>query len=580
MTVFRVWAPRARVSVDVVVGDRRVAMTPTGERGWYTAEVAGAAAGDDYAFSLDGADPLPDPRSPWQPGGVHGPSRLVDHTAFPWTDTRWKGMHLPSAVLYELHVGTFSPPGTFEGVIGRLDHLVELGVDAVELMPVAQFSGPRGWGYDGVDLYAPHELYGGPDGLKRLVDACHARDLGVVLDVVYNHLGPEGNHLDRFGPYFTDFYATPWGSAVNFDRAGSDEVRRFVIDNALMWLRDYHVDGLRVDAVHAIVDTSACHILEQLTGEVDALARALGRPLSVIAESDLNDPRIVRPREAGGFGCDAQWSDDFHHALHTVLTGETGGYYADFGSLADLAAALEHAYVYQGRWSAHRERTHGRAPDGLPPWRFLAYAQNHDQVGNRATGDRLSANVGAGRLKVAAALALTSPFVPLLFQGEEWGARTPFQYFTSHEDPELGRAVSQGRRSEFAAFGWRPDEVPDPQDVETFERSRLHWDDLEVERHRDLFAWYRELIALRRCTSALADGGWPVVRFDEHERWLVSERCGLAVAVNLAEGRRCVPVSDDRELRALLASAPDVTVARGAVELPPDSVAILAVTPR
>ena len=356
MTTFRVWAPRAeRVDLEID-GASPVPMVPA-HGGWFEAE----ADATDYAFRLDGGPPRPDPRSPWQPNGVDGPSRVVDHAAFPWTDQAWKGLHLPSAVVYELHVGTFTPEGTFDAVIERLDHLVELGVDTVELMPVAEFPGDRGWGYDGVDLYAPHHAYGGPDGFKRLIDACHGRGIAVILDVVYNHLGPSGNFLPEFAPYFTDRYATPWGEAVNLDGPDSDEVRRFFVDNALMWLRDYHVDGLRLDAVHAIVDTSAIHLLEQLAVEVADLSTHVGRPLWLVAESDLNDPRLIWPREVGGYGLDAQWSDDFHHALHAVLTGERSGYYADFGSLSQVATALQRAYVFAGGHSPFRRRRRRRA---------------------------------------------------------------------------------------------------------------------------------------------------------------------------------------------------------------------------
>jgi maltooligosyltrehalose trehalohydrolase len=427
MTSLSVWAP-GKNTVEVEARGRRYAMTPR-ENGWWLAELP-LDGTFDYAFVVDGGEPLPDPRSRWQPSGIHGLSRMVDHGVFHWTDQRWQAPPLAAAVIYELHIGTFTPAGTFGAAIDKLDHLAELGVTHVELMPVAEFSGSRGWGYDGVDLFAPHHAYGGPEKLKRLIDACHARGLAVILDVVYNHLGPAGNYLSRFGPYFTDRYATPWGQAVNFDDAGSDQVRRFVCDNALMWLRDYHFDALRIDAVHAIYDSSALHILEQLAAEVAALAAQSARHLALIAESDLNDPRIVRPRAVGGYGIDAQWSDDFHHALHTVLTGERSGYYADFGTLADLAKALERAFVYDGRYSRFRRRAHGRSREGLSGHNFLGYLQNHDQVGNRARGERSSDLMSVGRLKIAAALVMTAPFIPLLFQGEEWGASAPFLYFT------------------------------------------------------------------------------------------------------------------------------------------------------
>ncbi|HVL02834.1 MAG TPA: malto-oligosyltrehalose trehalohydrolase [Acidimicrobiales bacterium] len=582
MTRFRVWAPRSeRVEVDL--RGRRVPLVDAG-RGWFEVEVpdAEAPAGSDYGFRLDGSDPLPDPRSAHQPYGVHGLSRLVDHDAYAWSDAGWRGFHLPSAVLYELHVGTFSPEGTFDGVATRLDHLVDLGITAVEILPVAQFPGSRNWGYDGVDLFAPHHDYGGPDGLKRLVDACHAHGLGVVLDVVYNHLGPEGNLLERFGPYFTSFYTTPWGQAVNFDQAGSDDVRRFVIDNAIRWLRDYHIDGLRLDAVHAIVDTSATHVLEQMATEVAELAATEGRPLWLIAESDLNDPRVVRTPDCGGYGIDAQWSDDFHHALHTVLTGEGEGYYGDFGSLADLATALEEVWVYAGRWSPTRNRTHGRSPTGLAGWRFLGYLQNHDQVGNRAVGDRISDSLSTGRLKVGAALYLTAPFVPMIFQGEEWGASAPFQYFTSHEDRELGWLVRQGRRAEFAAFGWSADQVPDPQDPSTFERSKLDWSEADQGAHAEMLDWYRTLIGLRRSTAGLADGRMDrvAVRYDEQAGWLVVERGELRVVANLGEAEVKVELGAAAGTEILAASHPRIVVEGASATLPTDSVVVCGPPPR
>ena len=570
MTTFRVWAPKAR-SVEVVVLGRTRPMQ-WGEGGWWALDAPDAEHGTEYAFRIDGGDPLPDPRSPWQPTGVHGPSAVVDHTRFEWNDRGWRGTHLPSAVVYELHVGTFSPEGTFDGAIDRLQHLVELGVTAVEVMPIAAFSGDRNWGYDGVDLYAVHEGYGGPEGFKRFVDACHALGLGVILDVVYNHFGPEGNYVGRFGSYFTDFYATPWGSAVNYDKAGSDGVRRFVIDNALQWLREYHCDGLRLDAVHAIIDTGAVHVLEQLACEVQELAAEVGRPLWLIAESDMNDPRVLRGRDVGGYAIDAQWSDDFHHALHAVLTGERNGYYEDFGSLDDLAEALESAWVYAGRYSPHRDRVHGRPHGGMPGWRFLAYMQNHDQVGNRAVGDRISASVPVERLKVGAALYLLSAFVPMIFQGEEWAASTPFQYFTGHEDRELGRMVAQGRRSEFASFGWKAEDVPDPQDRSTFERSRLDWVEATRDPHRDVLEWYRSLIALRRSTADLSDGRLDLVRVvaDDSVGTLVMRRGSIVVACNLGADEAKLELSGE-----LLLSSGDVAGEDGALRLPRDSVAVL-----
>ncbi len=580
MTLFRVWAPNAH-HVEVQTEDERIpARVPliAGEQGWWQADVPNAAPGTDYRYILDGGEPLPDPRSPWQPQGVFGPSRVVDHSAFRWNDAGWQAPPLESALIYELHIGTFTPTGTFDAAIERLAHLVELGVTHVELMPVNEFPGARGWGYDGVDLYAPHSAYGGPDGLKRLVDACHARGLAVLLDVVYNHLGPSGNYLSRFGPYFTENYHTPWGPAVNLDAAGSDEVRRFFCDNALMWLRDYHIDGLRLDAVHAFLDTSAVHLLEQLAEEVGALQAQLGKHLVLIAESDLNDPRIVRSRDVGGYGLDAQWSDDFHHALHTVLTGEHDGYYAGYGSLADLAHALEHAYVYEGRYSAFRKRRHGRPTTGLSGHRFLGYLQNHDQIGNRARGERSSALLSPERLKIAAALVLTAPFVPMLFQGEEWGATTPFQYFTDHQDADLARAVSEGRRGEFAAFGWNPEDVPDPQSPSTFQRSKLDWSELESKPHASLYQWHRDLIRLRRSLPDLSDGRLDrvQVRYDEAACWLTVQRGVVCVTCNLTANAQAVPLPTRAGHSILLASAPGVELRDGSVELPRNSVVILS----
>ena len=537
------WAPNAARSVHVEVDGRRHEMT-TGERGWWSADVDGAGAGSRYGFAIDDGPVRPDPRSPSQPDGVDGLSEVVDHDAFAWTDQRWRGVHLPSAVVYELHVGTFTPEGTFDGVIAKLPHLVDLGVDVIELLPVNEFPGERGWGYDGADLYAPHHAYGGPDGLKRLVDAAHGAGLAVVMDVVYNHLGPAGNYLGEFGPYFTDKYETPWGMAVNLDDRGSDEVRRFFLDNAQLWLRDYHCDGLRLDAVHALVDTSAMHLLEELTIEVEALSASVGRNLFLIAESDLNDPRVVARREVGGFGMDAQWSDDLHPALHVALTGEASGYYADFGSLAQLATSLQRAFVYAGEYAPDRGRRHGRAPSpDIPGWRFLGYLQDHDQVGNRAVGERSSHLMDLDLLEVAAAIVLTSPFVPMLFMGEEWGASTPFQYFTDHPDRELGAAVSEGRRREFSSFGWAPEDVPDPQDPATFERSRLDWSEPGRGTHAELLAWHRALIRFRRSHPELTDGRLDRVdvEVDEEGRRLTIGRGRVRVLVNLGDEPWDVP---------------------------------------
>ncbi len=574
---FEVWAPNAN-SLRVKIGETLHALERR-EHGFWRGAVEIAAPDTEYWLVIDAGDPVPDPRSAWQPHGIDGPSRIVDHSAFPWTDQAWQPKPLSSAVIYELHVGTFTSSGTFKGVIEHLDHLLELGVTHLELMPVNEFSGRWGWGYDGVDLYAPHHAYGTPDELKDLVNTCHAKGLAVVLDVVYNHFGPAGCHVNKFGPYFTDAYRTPWGSAVNLDHKGSPEVRRFFSDNALMWLRDYHLDGLRLDAVHAFHDRSATHFLEYLSSQVNALASQIGRHLVLIAESDLNDPRIVTSREAGGFGIDAQWSDDFHHALHALLTGERNGYYEDFGSLAQLAKSLQNAYVYDGAYSPYRDRLHGRRTGGLSGHRFLAYSQTHDQIGNRSQGERLCHLLSPERQKIAAALVLTSPFVPMLFQGEEFGASSPFQYFTHHEDPALAKMVSEGRRSEFIAFGWDPNDVPDPQDPATFERSKLNWRDVEREPHASLLRWYKDLIALRKSTSELTDGRMDrvEVNFDERARWLVVKRGKVEIVCNLACNRQAIPVR--RASRELMCSEENSDLRPGCIELPADSVAIFSEPP-
>jgi maltooligosyltrehalose trehalohydrolase len=571
---FRVWAPTPK-KVELAILEERVPMVrQAGD--WWSAEMSSLAATCEYGFVLDGEGPFPDPRSPCQPRGVEGLSRPITHKNFVWTDMAWQAPPLSSAVIYELHIGTFTPRGTFDAAIEKLDHLVDLGVTHVELMPVHEFSGGRGWGYDGVDLYAPHHAYGAPESLKRLVEACHLKHLAVILDVVYNHFGPVGNYWAKFGPYQKDNFSTPWGPAINFDDAHSDEVRRFFCDNALMWLRDYHFDGLRLDALHAMVDNSAEPFVEQLAGEVRKLERLLGRSLVLVAEDDRNDPRLLWPRERGGFALHAQWNDDFHHALHAALTGESAGYYGDFGSLADLCKALQKAYVYDGRYSPFRKRRQGRAPEGLDGSRFLAYLQNHDQIGNRALGERSSQLMNASRLKVAAALILTSPFLPMFFQGEEWGATTPFLYFSDHWDPMLGEMVREGRRREFAALAVRAEEIPDPQAPETFARSKLDWDELSQPRQAELFDWHKRLIRLRRSNPSLCDGRMEEVmtRCDERERWLMVERGPWSVACNLGLATVAAPLRKGaHELAA--ASGLGIFPGPSAITLPPDSVAIL-----
>ncbi len=502
-TEFLVWAPRARrVEVHLLGAEERIVPLSPASRGYHHGVVEGAGPGSRYSYRLDGDKERPDPASRFQPEGVHGPSEIVDGN-FPWKDAAWRGLLLEQFILYEIHAGTFTPEGTLEAVIPRLDDLKELGITAIELMPLAQFPGQRNWGYDGACPYAVQNSYGGPPGLRKLVDACHARGLAVVLDVVYNHLGPEGNYLADFAPYFTGFYQTPWGPAVNYDGAESDEVRRYFIGNALYWITEFHVDALRLDAVHAIVDPSAQPFLQELGEQVHRRAEELERQVWVIPESDRNDARLIRECEAGGLGLDAQWSDDFHHALHTLLTGEKGGYYADFGKVEHLARAFTDGFVYSGEYSAYRRRRHGSDSRGVPARRFVVCAQNHDQVGNRMQGERLSRLVSFDGLKLAAGAVLLSPFVPLLFMGEEYGETAPFLYFVHHSDPALVEAVRQGRRQEFSRFQWRG-EVPDPQDEETFLRSRLN-DALRGEgEHRKLREFYQELMRLRKQLPSLA----------------------------------------------------------------------------
>jgi maltooligosyltrehalose trehalohydrolase len=580
MTRFEVWAPEKTVKLHLDGGDRDM---ERGADGWWRLDVPSAGPGTDYGYVLPDSDrPLPDPRSLWQPDGVHGTSRVYDHSAFPWSDGAWTGRQLPGSVLYELHVGTFTGEGTFDAAIERLDHLADLGVDLVELLPVGSFNGAYNWGYDGVCWYAPHEAYGGPDGLKRFVDAAHGKGLGVVLDVVYNHFGPSGAYAPMFAPYLSTSGSNPWGSAVNLDGPLSDEVRRYIIDSMLMWLRDYHVDGLRLDAVHAFADHTAVHLLEQMAVEVESLSTHLGRPLSLIAESDLNDPTLITAREAGGYGLQAQWDDDVHHVLHALLTGERQGYYGDFGSLDSLATVLTGAFFHAGTWSSFRRRRHGRPVDRrrTPGHRFVAYLQNHDQIGNRAIGDRLSATLSEGLLRVGATLLLTSPFTPMLFMGEEWAAGNPWQFFTSHPEPELAAAVQAGRRREFASHGWAESEVPDPQDPATFARSKLDWSELTKPGHAEILDLYKRLIAVRRSRAELSDPRLDQVEVWHGDRYVVIRRGSgsgrqCVVAANLAPvpqtiGLRVVPS------RVLLATEPGVVLQGDRVELPAESAVVVA----
>ena len=571
MREFAVWAPKPeRVRVNVDGAEFSMTRDPGG---WWRATVD-AAAGARYGYLLDD-DPtlLPDPRSPRQPDGVHEPSQLWEPAPQAWAEDGWTGRSAQGAVIYELHIGTFTPAGTFDSAIEKLDYLVGLGVDFVEVMPVNAFSGTHGWGYDGVLWYAVHEPYGGPDGLVRFVGACHRRGLGVLIDAVFNHLGPSGNYLPRFAPYLSSA-SNPWGEGINIADAGSDEVRRYIIDCALRWMRDFHADGLRLDAVHALFDTTAIHILEELAAETDALAEQLGRPLSLIAESDLNDPRMITSRPDHGYGMTAQWDDDIHHAIHTAVSGERQGYYADFGSLATLAKTLRHGFFHAATYSSFRQRRHGRPLDTAvtPATRLLAYTCTHDQVGNRALGDRPSQNLTYGQLAVKAALILGSPYTAMLFMGEEWGASTPFQFFSSHPEPELARATAEGRKKEFADHGWNADDIPDPQDPQTFQRSKLDWSELDVDEHANLLRLYQNLITLRRSETDLADPWLPrlLVDYDEDARWISMRRGQLTVACNLGAEPVTVPYAGDL---VLCSDSPDV--GDESTELAPYSFAIL-----
>jgi len=509
-TTFRVWAPRCR-SVEVVVEGRLGAPLTRGEDDVFTLTFPRLSAGTRYQYRLDRERYRPDPVSRWQPDGVHGPSVVVDPGAFPWTDTGFRGHRLADLVFYEIHVGTYTTAGTFEAVIPHLDALATLGVTAVELMPVAEFPGSRNWGYDGVHLYAPQSTYGGPRGLRRLVDSCHARGLSVVLDVVYNHLGPEGNYLSEFGPYFTDRYKTPWGSAVNFDGPDAAGVRRHFVENARFWIREFHIDGLRLDAIHSIFDASPVHVLTELAEAAHAEGARLGRPVHVMAESHDNDRKIVLPRSAGGLGLDAVWSDDFHHALHVALTGERGGYYVDFGKVGHLVQAMAEGFAFQGQHSEYFGGLRGTPSADLEGEHFVVCLQNHDQVGNRAEGDRLGRRLPFSACKLAAALMFVAPALPLLFMGEEYGETAPFQFFTSFLDPALAAAVRRGRAAEFSRFAW-PGTVPDPGDPATFVRSRLNHALAGAPRHRELREYYRTWLALRRSHPALGALGKPLTR--------------------------------------------------------------------
>ena len=524
---FTVWAPFAE-KVEVVWKEKKDTDTlEKDESGYWSKEISGVKSGTLYKFRLDGEKEHPDPASRSQPEGVHSWSRTVDQHAHRWKDEDWKGLSTSQMIIYELHVGTFTPEGTFEAVIGKLDHLKELGVNTLEIMPISQFPGNRNWGYDGVYPYAAQDSYGGAEGLKKMIDACHQQGFAVLLDAVYNHMGPEGNYLSEYGPYFTSKYETPWGKAINFDDQHADEVRNFFIQNAIMWMEDYHFDGLRLDAIHEIIDLGARHFLKELSQKTDELEEKTGRKYTLIAESDLNDTKIINPYQKGGFGLEAQWVDDFHHSLHTLITGEKDGYYSDYGSLEKLAKSFKQAFVYDGSYSNFRKRTIGNSPKGLSPSKFVVCIQNHDQVGNRPLGDRLSQLISFEQQKLVSGIFLMAPFVPMLFMGEEFAEDNPFQYFVSHGDPDLVKAVQEGRKREFQYFFDKSGEFPDPQSEETFNHSKLNWNFREDETKSVIFDYYKELLQLR------SDGAFNAFRKED-------------ISIETDEERQLMLVSGDR----------------------------------
>ena len=523
---FIVWAPQINeVALKLVTPEVRIIPMERDRWGYWHTKVENIEAGARYLYRIDNDEERPDPASHLQPLGVHGPSEIVTHSGYSWSDQGWAGIPIEQLIIYELHVGTFTPEGTFDAIIPRLKELHELGITAIELMPVAEFPGERNWGYDGVYPFSVHHAYGGPEGLKRLVNACHMIGMAVILDAVYNHLGPEGNYLARFAPYFTDKYRTLWGSAINFDGAWSDSVRNYFIENALHWFENYHLDGLRLDAIHAIFDQSARPFLQELADEVREMAAHLGRKPLLIAESNLNDPRVIRPKESGGFGLEAVWCDDFHHSLRTLLTKDRNGYYVDFGPVAHLVKAIREGFVYSGEYSSFRNRRHGSSSVDRPAHQFVVFAQNHDQIGNRMLGERLPELISFEALKLAAGTVLLSPFIPLLFMGEEYGEDATFLYFVSHDDQDLISAVRRGRKEEFKTFMWTG-EPPDPQAVDTFLRSKIDWEKRNQGRHRLLREFNRLLIRLRSEIPALValDKNSLEVDGDEEKRIVLLRR--------------------------------------------------------
>lgn len=571
--MIEVWAPRAeRVRLR---RPEHEDVELTADDGWWRSDVV-LADGDEYGFVLGDGDVRPDPRSRRQPRGVHDLSAAFDADAFAWSDDAWTGRPLGGAVIYELHIGTFTPEGTFDAAAERFGHLRSIGVTHVEVLPVNDFNGVWNWGYDGVLWYAVHETYGGPAGYQRFVDAAHASGLAVIQDVVYNHLGPSGNYLPEYGPYLREQERNTWGESINLDEAA---VRAFIVENALMWMSDYHVDGLRLDAVHALRERedAPVHILEEIAIETDALSAHQGRPLTLIAESDLNDPTMIMAREAGGYGLDAQWSDDWHHAVHVALTGETAGYYADFAALDALPKAWRDGFFHAGTFSSFRGRVHGHPiPEAIPSYRLVVSTQNHDQIGNRATGDRLTATLSPERLRIAAVLLLTAPGTPMLFQGEEWGASTPWQFFTSHPEPDLAEATAKGRIEEFARMGWDPDTVPNPNDEATFRRSTLDWTEAEAAGHAELLALYRELAVLREREPALTDP-----TSGRHDAWSSETPTGRRFALDRAPARILVNLATEpwdvslRPGEGIWLATVEASESETAVVIAPDSAVIV-----
>ena len=577
-----VWAPNAR-QVRLRRGDAGELDLARGEGGRWSSDVE-LADGEEYGFMIDGGALRPDPRSRRQPRGVHEASAHVDPTAFAWTDTGWTGRQLAGGLIYELHIGTFTPEGTLDAAIERFPHLIDLGVTHIELLPVNGFNGVHNWGYDGVLWYTVHEEYGGPRAYQRFVDAAHSVGLAVIQDVVYNHLGPSGNYLPEFGPYLRTGERNTWGDSINLDEPA---VRSYIVDNAMMWLRDYHVDGLRLDAVHALLDNSDTHILQELAEASAALSAHLGRPLTLIAESDMNDPKLILPREAGGYGLTAQWSDDWHHAVHVAVTGETAGYYEDFGALDALPKVWTEGFFHNGTYSSFREREHGfPIPAEVPTWRLVTFAQDHDQIGNRAAGDRLSQSLSYGRLAATAVLTLTAPGTPMLFMGEEWGASTPWQFFTSHPEPELGEATAKGRLEEFTRMGWDESVVPNPQDPATFERSKLDWTEPSEGDHARLLRLYRDLATLRRSWPELTDPSFAALRAASAEsatgrgasggvgaRAFALGRGDLSVLVNLTDEAVSWDVAPGRII--LLTTDAAALLVDGEAVVPPEAAVVV-----